>query len=363
MNEAAFAITETLGRDEHAVLYRAVRRSDRLPVLLKVLGPGPQQPRELDRLRNELEIAGALHQPNVLRPLTLEMHEGMPALVSEGFSGVPLEHLLGQPLDIGRFLALGSAIAAALEEVHRAGLVHKDVTPHNIIVQPTSQEIRLSGFGLASRIPRQPLMGQPPELIEGTLPFMSPEQTGRLPYTAQDPLGWVHAHVARPVPSANAFPPSVPGVVIAIVQRLMAKMPENRYQSARGVRHDLERAAARWTARAGIEPFPLGELDVSDRLKIPQQLYGREKELAALRTVLQDMIATGQPALSLVSGSSGVGKSALVHELLRSIEGARGVFLSGKFDVHQRNIPYSTFAQAFRRALRDLLGGSEERLG
>jgi PAS domain S-box-containing protein len=384
MTETAYAVTETLGQDENATLYRALRRADRVPVVLKVLGPNPHQPRELERLRNELEMAGTLDQPGVLRPLTLATHDGMPALVSEGFSGFPLERLLGAPLDIGRFLVLASSIVAALEQIHRAGLVHKDVTPRNVFVEPGTDEVRLYGFGLTSRIPRPPPVGQPAELIEGTLPFMSPEQTGRmnravdsrsdlyslgvlfflmltgrLPFTAHDPLGWVHAHVARPVPSAGEVNPGIPGLVSEIVRRLMEKMPESRYQSARGLRHDLTRARADWEASGRIEPFALGELDVSDRLKIPQHLYGREAELATLSAVLDEVAAGGHPALALISGYSGVGKSGLVHELLRSIEGARGIFLSGKFDVHQRDIPYSTFAQAFRRAVRDVLGGSE----
>jgi len=384
MNDGAYAVTETLGRDENATLYRALRQADRVPVVLKVLGPNPQQPKELERLRNELDVAGALDEPSVLRPLTIASHEGMPALVSEGFAGVPLERLLGAPTDVGRFLGLATSIVAALEQIHRAGLVHKDVTPRNIFVKPGTDEIRLYGFGLTSRIPRQAPVGQPAELIEGTLPFMSPEQTGRmnraidsrsdlyslgilfflmltgrLPFTAQDPLGWVHAHVARPVPSPGDAIPGLPQLVSDIVKRLMEKMPENRYQSARGLHHDLARARADWEADRSIAPFTLGELDVSDRLKIPQQLYGREAELATLSAVLDQVAASGEPALALISGYSGVGKSGLVHELLRSIEGARGIFLSGKFDVHQRNIPYSTFAQAFRRALRDVLGGSD----
>jgi len=384
MNDAGYAVTETLGHDENATLYRALRQADRVPVVLKVLEPNPHQPRELERLRNELDMAGALDQPSVLRPLTIASHEGMPALVSEGFAGFPLERLLGQPMDVGRFLSLASSIVAALEQVHRAGLVHKDVTPRNIFVKPGTDDVRLYGFGLTSRIPRQPLVGQPAELIEGTLPFMAPEQTGRmnravdsrsdlyslgvlfflmltgrLPFTAHDPLGWVHAHVARPVPSAGDVIPGLPSLVSEIVQRLMEKMPENRYQSARGLRHDLERARVVWEASGRIEPFALGELDVSDRLKIPQHLYGRETELATLSAVLDEVAAGGQPALALISGYSGVGKSGLVHELLRSIEGARGIFLSGKFDVHQRDIPYSTFVQALRRALRDVLGGGE----
>ena len=386
MNEAGFEITEALGHDDNALLYRACRRSDRRRVVLKVLDPQTHQARELERLRNEVEVAGDLDQPGILRPLMLVMHDGLPALMSEDFAGVPLEGLLGEPLAIGRFFDLASAITAALEQVHRAGLVHKDVTPRNIFVSESTDEIRLYGFGLASRTPRQPFVAQSPELIEGTLPFMSPEQTGRmnravdsrsdlyslgvlfflmltgkLPFTAQDPLGWVHAHVARPVPSLRGVAPGVSAVLDAIVRRLLEKMPENRYQSARGLRLDLARARAEWHATGRVEPFPLGALDVSDRLKLPQRLYGREAELTALQTVLEETVSSGRPALALISGYAGVGKSGLVHELLRSIEGARGIFLAGKFDAGQRNIPYSTFAQAFRRMLADLLAAGEER--
>jgi PAS domain S-box-containing protein len=386
VGEAGFEITETLSRDENTLLFRACRRSDRRRVVLKVLGPQTHQERELERLRNEVAVAGDLDQPGVLRPLALATHDGVPALVSEDFAGVPLERLLGQPMDVGRFFDLASAITGGLEQVHRAGLVHKDLTPRNVFVREATGEVRLYGFGLASRTPRQPPVGQTPELIEGTLPFMSPEQTGRmnravdsrsdlyalgvlfflmltgkLPFTARDPLGWVHAHVARPVPPVRELAPAVPPVLDAIVGRLLEKMPENRYQSARGLRQDLERARAAWRKDGRVDAFPLGELDVSDRLKLPQRLYGREAELAALQAVLAETVSSGRPALALISGYAGVGKSGLVHELLRSIEGAQGIFLAGKFDAHQRDIPYSTFAQAFRRVVADLLDAGEER--
>ena len=165
MNEAGFEITEALGHDDNALLYRACRRSDRRRVVLKVLDQQTHQSRELERLRNEVEVAGDLDQPGILRPLMLVMHDGLPALMSEDFAGVPLEGLLGEPLAIGRFFDLASAITAALEQVHRAGLVHKDVTPRNIFVSESTDEIRLYGFGLASRTPRQPFVAQSPELI------------------------------------------------------------------------------------------------------------------------------------------------------------------------------------------------------
>ncbi len=386
MTEPAYEIREIVAADAQTTVYRAVRRSDGRAVVLKAVEPRAQEPRQFERLRNELAVARTLDRAKVVRPLSIDAYDGMPALVREDFTGVPLERCMGRPLAVGKFLDLAIAIAGALEHVHQAGLVHKDLTPRSILVHTRTGEVRLSEFGLATRIPRQPSIAQAPELIEETLPYMSPEQTGRtnrtvdsrsdlyslgvlffqmltgkLPFEAADPPGWIHAHVARPPPSPHDFSEDVPQVVAAIVVRLMAKMPEARYQSARGLRYDLERA--REAIAAGhLSPFPLGEVDVSDRLKIPQHLYGREAELAKLRGVLREVTETGRPALALVSGYSGIGKSSLVHELLRSIERARGTFLSGKFDIHQRNIPYSTIAGAFRRVLREVLGGSEERL-
>ncbi|NUO50805.1 MAG: serine/threonine-protein kinase PknK, partial [Polyangiaceae bacterium] len=386
MGEPAFVIKEVVAADAQTTVYRALRRSDGGPVVLKALDSRVHEPREVERLRNELAVAASLDRSKVLRPLSLDAYRGMPALVREDFAGVPLERLLGDPLETERFLDIAIAMTSAIECVHCAGLVHKELTPRSIFVRPGSGEVRLSEFGLATRTPRQPTVAQAPELIEGSLPYISPEQTGRsnrtvdsrsdlyslgvlffqmltgrLPFTATDPLGWIHAHVARPPPAAHEVAPQVPPLLSAIVTRLMAKTPEARYQSARGLRHDLERV--RDALAAGhLAPFPLGEVDVSDRLKIPQNLYGREAELERLRQVLERMSATGEPALALVSGYPGIGKSSLVHELLRSIEHTHGMFLSGKFDVNQRNIPYSTILDAFRRALRDLLGGSEERL-
>jgi len=271
MNEGSYAITETLSQDENATLYRALRCSDRKPVVLKVLGRDTHQLRELERLRNELEIAGALDQPTVLRPLMLVMYEGTPALVSEDFAGVPLERLLGRSMDIGRFLALASAIAAGLEQIHRAGLVHKDVTPRNIFVSPSTQEIRLYGFGLASRIPRQPSVSQPPELIEGTLPFMSPEQTGSmnravdsrsdlyslgvllyqtvtgaLPIDGPDVLSVCRKHVMEmPIRPLERAPGAVMMELDRVIMKMLAKHPQQRYQNAAEARAALQSALPR----------------------------------------------------------------------------------------------------------------------
>src|SRR5690606_13708119 len=175
MTTPAYMLEEVVAADEQATVYRALRREDRRHVLLKAL----EETGDVERLRNELAIAGSLDRSRVLRPLSVDAHEGKPALVRDDFHGIPLERLLHHPLDIELFLRLAIAITTAIEYVHQVGLVHKDLTPRSIFVRSDVGDARLSEFGIAARVPRQPPATQPPELIEGTLPYMSPEQTGR----------------------------------------------------------------------------------------------------------------------------------------------------------------------------------------
>ena len=387
--QAVYSISETLHRDPQAVLFRANRRADGRHVLLKVLGPRATNKRDLERLKNELEIGASSCTRHIVHPLKLESLGGSPALELDDPGGGPLEQLLRdcEPMPIGTFLELACSIASALAELHREGIVHKNVNPTNILVSRETSEAWLFDLGLASRIPREHQSFVPSELIEGSLPYISPEQTGRmnrsidkrtdlyslgvtffrmltgrLPFEASDPVAWVHNHVARPAPAPSAITPGIPAPLSALVLRLLAKMPDDRYQTAGGLLADLKRF--RSMQRAGLElaSIPLGQDDVSDRLRTPQRLYGRASERTELLRAFRRMVESGEPELCLVSGYSGVGKSSLVHELLRSMTGARGFFLSGKFDQLGRSVPYGIIIEAFRTALRELLGMPEERL-
>ena len=308
-------------------------------------------------------------------------------LVLEDPGGEPLERLLGVPMAVGSFLPLAVGIAAALGKLHARGLVHKDLKPAHLLVNCADGQVRLTGFGLASRLPRERQAPAPPEFIAGTLAYMAPEQTGRmnrsinsrsdlyalgvvlyqmltgaLPFTASDPMEWVHCHIARkPVPPAERLE-KIPAPVSQIVMKLLAKTAEERYQTAAGVERDLRRCLADWEARGRIDDFPLGEYDTPDRLLVPEKLYGRAREIETLLAAFDRIVKSGAPELVLVSGYSGIGKSAVVHELHKALVPTRGLFASGKFDQYKRDIPYATLAQAFQGLIRPLLGLSEAEL-
>jgi len=352
--------------------------------------PASEQPTPatLDRITHEYSFKDELDSTWAVRPLELVRDRGQAILVLEDSGGELLGELLGTPMEVGRFLRLAVGVAAAIGKVHQHGLIHKDIKPANILVNTASGEVRLTGFGIASRLTRERQPPDPPEFIAGTLAYMAPEQTGRmnrsidsrsdlyslgvtlyemltgsLPFTASDPMEWVHCHIARQADAPAERASGIPEVLSSVVTKLLAKTAEERYQTATGVEADLRRCLSEWQSHGRIDPFPLGAHDASDRLLIPEKLYGREREVATLLASFDRVVGGGRPELVLVSGYSGIGKSSVVNELHKPLVPPRGLFASGKFDQHKRDIPYATLAQAFQSLIRPILARNEEELG
>jgi serine/threonine protein kinase len=380
---------EALRRDEEFVLYRGKPSYQSCSPSVLLLAPASIRPalETIRKIEHEYSLRDELDSAWAVRSLALSEHHGQTALVLEDPGGEPLDRILPGPMQMPQFLRLAVGLATALGGLHKRELIHKDVKPANVLVNPATGHVRLMGFGIASRLLRERQAPEPPESIAGTLSYMAPEQTGRmnrtidsrsdlyalgvtlyqmltgsLPFTASDPMELVHCHMARqPAPPCERSK-GVPRAVSAIIMKLLAKTAEDRYQKAAGVETDLRRCLAEWETQNRIDEFQLGEQDTPDRLLIPEKLYGREPEIAALLTAFDRVVAGGRPELMLVSGYSGVGKSSVVHELHKPLVPAHGLFGSGKFDQYKRDIPYATLAQAFQSLLRPLLTTSEAEL-
>ncbi|MBV8485052.1 MAG: AAA family ATPase [Verrucomicrobia bacterium] len=378
---------ETLRADEEFSLCRV--RQEGKPSTFLVVAPVSEYPSlgSLARLEHAYSLRGELDSGWAVRPVALNRQGGRVELVLEdpgpGVEG--LDWLLGAPMEPGRFLRLGINLAAGLGKLHQRGLIHKDVNPFNILVAPPTARVWFTGFGFASRLRREQQTADPPEVIAGTLAYMAPEQTGRmnrsidsrsdlyslgitlyqmltgtLPFEAADSMGWVHCHVARPPPSPSERLAAVPEPISAIVLKLLAKTAEERYQTAAGLETDLRKCLLELERTGRIDAFPLGQGDVPDRLLIPEKLYGRHQECQVLLDAFERVVASGRPELILVTGYSGIGKSALVNELQKLIGLPRGTFICGKFEQAKRDVPYAALAQAFQPLVRQILVKSED---
>src|SRR6266446_6018760 len=384
-------VFELLRADEELALHRGRPRtpatSGGRPILLLRAVCEHPAPATIKRLGHEYSLAHELRSEWTARPVALTEHQGRTALVLEDPGGEPLDGLVGAPMELGLFLRLAVGLASSLRELHAQEIIHKDVKPANALVDIATGRVWLTGFGIASRLRRQRQAPEAPEVIAGSLPYMAPEQTGRmnrsidsrsdlyaagvtlyemstgsLPFNASDPMEWVHCHIARrPVPPAERRK-EVPGPVSAIIVKLLAKTPEERYQTAAGLERDLRRCLAAWEEHRRVDHFPIAQDDTPDRLLVHEKLYGRSREIDTLLTAFDRMVKSGRPELLLVSGYSGIGKSSVVNELHKVLVPPRGLFASGKFDQYKRDIPYATLAQAFRKLIQSLLGKSEAEL-
>ncbi|MGC1307807.1 MAG: AAA family ATPase [Phormidesmis sp.] len=392
---SGYSITKQIYKGSRTAVYRAVQLKSQQRVIIKTLQPACPSFHDLGQFRNQYTITKALPIAGIARPLSLESWQNSYALVMEDFGGVSLQqYALKQSLTLSETLAIALQMADILNDLCQHHVIHKDIKPANIIIEPNSKQIQLIDFSIASVLPKETQGVQNPSGLEGTLAYLSPEQTGRmnrgidyrtdfyglgvtlyelltgvLPFQATDPMELVHCHIARTPINPHKINSALPPVLSAIVLKLMAKNAEDRYQSALGLKRDLAHCLSQWNETQTIADFELGQQDVSDRFLIPEKLYGRHLEVQALLDAFSRISqppvnspASSSAEIMLVAGFSGMGKTAVINEVHKPITRQHGYFIQGKFDQFNRSIPLSAFVQALQNLINQLLSESDQQL-
>ncbi|MBD2438082.1 AAA family ATPase [Nostoc sp. FACHB-110] len=390
-----YKLTEELYNGSRTIVYRGYRETDLSRVVIKLLKNLYPNYQELLSFCNQYTITKNLNSPWIVQTYSLESYQNGYVLVMEDFGGISLKQWLLQQnqASLKEFLEIAISLCNALHLLYQEGIIHKDIKPSNILINPETKQVKLIDFSIATLLPRETQTLVNPNVLEGTLAYISPEQTGRmnrgidyrtdfyslgvtfyelltgeLPFTSNDVMELVHSHIAKIPPSLEGRTQAVgssreeiPKVLCDIVMKLMAKNAEDRYQSALGLKSDLENCLQQLQQTGKIESFVIGQKDVCDRFIIPDKLYGREAEV---KTLLQAFarVTQGATEIMLVSGFSGIGKTAVVNEVHKPIVKQHGYFIKGKFDQFNRNIPFSAFVQAFRDLIGQLLTESDSQI-
>ena len=390
MNPATgYQVIAKIYESDNSLVYRAIRHQDTQPIILKILKEDYPTPSELTRYKQEYEITRSLNLDGVVKAYDLQRYQNSLVMLLEDFGGESLKLLMAQrQFTLEECLAIAIEIAAHLGGIHAANVIHKDINSSNIVYNPQTGQVKIIDFGISTILSRENPAIRNPDRLEGTLAYISPEQTGRmnrsvdyrtdfyslgvtlyellthqLPFEVTDAMKLVHYHLAQqPVPPHLVKgQEACPKAVSDLVMKLMSKTAEERYQSAWGLKADLETCLHQLQTCGQISQFPLARQDIYERFQIPQKLYGREKEVAQLLSTFE-RVSQGTAEMVLVSGHSGIGKSALVNEIHKPITRQRGYFISGKFDQFKRDIPYASLIQAFQELIRQLLSESEAQL-
>ncbi|MEA5580494.1 AAA family ATPase [Nodularia harveyana UHCC-0300] len=392
-------IGETIYESSSTIVYRGKIEADSTPVVIKIMRNQYPQFHQLVQFCNQYTITKNLDIPGIVQPYSLEPYGNRYALIMEDFGGISLKEEISkwQNLDLKtqgnhntdilrEFFPIALQLVTTLDQVHKCRVIHKDIKPANILINPHSREVKLVDFSIASLLPRETQELYNPHILEGTLAYLSPEQTGRmnrgidyrsdfyslgitfyeiltghLPFESDDPMELVHCHIAKQPPAIHELNSDIPQVVSDIVSKLMAKNSEERYQSALGLKYDLERCLHLWEETHQIPHFDLGEQDISERFMISEKLYGREIEVNKLLAAFE-RISLGSSELIMVVGFSGIGKTVVVNEIHKPIARQRGYFIKGKFEQFQRNIPFLGFVQAFKDLMAQLLSETDTQL-
>ncbi|MFA5906535.1 MAG: serine/threonine-protein kinase PknK, partial [Desulfobacula sp.] len=390
-----YRITEALYDGMNCQVFRGKRQEDNLSVVLKLLKGEYPAPDQVSLFKREYEIIRSFNLDGIIKAYGLEKHFGSFVMILEDFGGESLEKILisqrskfkgYEDKSLSTFLLLAVKVTDILGRIHQQHIVHNDINPSNIVRNPETDQIKLIDFSISSVVSRKTASIHNPTVISGSPPYISPEQTGRmnrgtdarsdlyslgvtlyqlltgfLPFPGTDPMEIVHCHLARIPKPPHRLRQEIPKVLSAIILKLMAKNPEERYQSAFGLKMDLQNCLDQLTAKGKIEDFNIGQKDMSDRFQIPRKLFGREKEIKNLLSAFE-RVKHGAMEMMLITGDSGIGKSALVNEIRKTIIQQNSYFISGKFDPLESNSFHAPLIQAFRDLVRQWLTQSDDRI-
>ncbi|BBD62820.1 serine/threonine protein kinase with two-component sensor domain (plasmid) [Nostoc sp. HK-01] len=383
-----YHIIEEVYNGSRTQVYRAVRETDSLAVAIKLLKNPYPSFHELLSFRHQYTIAKNLNDPGIIQAYSLELFQNACMLVMEDFGGISLQDYFannGREVSLQEFLQIALALCKTLETLYLNCIIHKDIKPSNILINPKTKQIKLIDFSIASLLPRETQFFKNPQVLEGTLAYISPEQTGRmnrtidyrtdfyslgvtfyelltgeLPFKSTDLMELVHCHIAK-MPTTLRNTKEIPQVISDIVMKLMAKNAEDRYQSILGLKSDVEKCLEQLEETGKIGYFQIAQRDICDRFIISNKLYGREQEVEAILKAFE-RISTGKSELMLVAGISGIGKTAVINEVHKPIVKQRGYFIKGKFDQFNRNIPFAAFVQSFQDLISQLLAENDTQL-
>ncbi len=377
-----YEVKERINSNSDIEVYRAIDKSDNKPIILKSIPIHNEFHASIINLKNEFDILKYLKSDLMLAVYAFQRYSNGFYLAYQDTGGVSLkEYADGKKLPLDKFYEIAIRLAEILSEIHRKKVIHKDIKPENIIINPNNMDVKLIDFGISTRLSKEETKWTAANVLEGSIQYISPEQTGRmnrsvdyrsdfyslgvtfyqlltgrLPFANTDLLELVHAHLAKTPTMPHEVDSTVPISISHIVSKLMAKTAENRYQTALGLKHDLELAAK----TDATQLIVLGSKDLSDEFKITQKLYGRSEDIIELIETFADVHEHGTSKLMLISGYSGVGKSSLVKEINKPITASKGYFLSGKYDQYNRNLPFSAIIQVFTNLIRLFLTESPE---
>lgn len=373
--------SKPLFEGRHTFIYLKNGTTDSTPVIIKVLKEDYPSPKYIQQFNNEYELTRELNIVGIRKAIEqLQLESGHYALVLKYIEGVTLKKFARQQeVTVEQFLMIAIQLAKTLRQLHDQNIIHKDLSSNNILIEPNSLKATIIDFGISSKVGLKTPFISNPERLEGTLAYISPEQTGRmnrridyrtdlyslgvtfyelltgrLPFAHKDSIKLIHQHLAHVPNPPHFIRMDIPFQISEIVLKLLAKNAESRYQSAYGLQRDLEQCLLQFQKKQRIESFPLAAFDVPNQLNIPEKLYHRDKEIEQINQSF-NFVLEGNSQLVLISGNAGVGKTALVAQLHEPITGRDAIFVTGKFDQFQKNIPYLAFIQAIEEYLDYLL--------